>query len=171
MWTKPLVHGLPWTCQAVISQWFQQGKLSNNGLGRSCFSLDLFIFLKLRFFFWKCICFFWSFIHFCSLFFFICCFSVFWCSCSKVGWSGTKLGISNVAVWYFQVFLKQAGSFLSWCCTLLIRTECTSADSRDSTGRLDKDNVPHTKSEHTDTCLFFHGNFLVHGVHGPHWDP
>ena len=24
LWTKPLVHGLPWTCQAVLSQWLQQ---------------------------------------------------------------------------------------------------------------------------------------------------
>ena len=24
LWTKPLVHGLPWTCQEVISQWLQQ---------------------------------------------------------------------------------------------------------------------------------------------------
>ena len=67
------------------------------------------------------------------------------------------------------------------CCT---EQSVQSADSRDSTGRIDKDNVPHTKSVRTRPvffpCPFFQDRSMdhvpknvhgVHGVHGPHGDP
>ena len=108
-------------------------KLSNNGLGRSF------------------ICFLWSFIDFCSIFFFI---FFFCCSCCKVGWSlcEQKLGFSDGGSWVYSSVLKTSRSSVLSCHGAVLccpEQSVQSADSRDSTGRLDKDNVPHTKSVRT----------------------
>ena len=49
------------------------------------------------------------------------------------------------------------------CCT---EQSVQSADSRDSTGRLDKENVPQTKSART-RPVFFSMDFFWSMVHGP----
>ena len=148
-------------------------KLSNNRLGRSCliarpFHLPQTPLLLL-----------WSFIHSCSFSSSSSASQYSAAAAGKVGCIalGTKIGIFRCGSWVYSVVLKTSrSSVLSChgavrCCT---EQTVQSAYSRDSTGRLDKDNVPHTKSVRT-IPVFFSRDFVGTGPwtmdHKSSWSP
>ena len=195
MWTKPLVHGLPWTWQAVLSQCLQHRNFQTMNLedpasrsaslsssNSASASESLFAFFDPS------------------------STSALFSSSYSAPHSGFGHVISKSSstidsylvakimflrhnkdllsqIWntthchtYSLSVLSSHGAVL--CCT---EQSVQSADSRDSTVTLDNDNVPHTKSVRTRPVFFFHGLFWdwsmdhgpkkVNGVHGPHGDP
>ena len=137
LWTKPLVHGLPWTCQAVLSQWLQHRNFqtmdledpasrstSSSSSNSASSSESLFAFFDPS----------------STSALFSSSYSASQSSAAAaVKWvdrSGNKNWDSPM--WQLGIFKcsenKQVnhrywwsplGSFLSWCCTLLYGTECT----------------------------------------------
>ena len=142
LWTKPLVHGLPWTCQAVISQWLQQRNFqtmnledpasrstSSSSSNSASSSESLFAFFDpsstLLIFFFN-LCPFWT--------------SMVWLRpCDQQVLKHNRL-LSSCETHVFEAqqglaiadlrhhslsYVFALGSFLSWCGTLLYGTECT----------------------------------------------